>query len=344
MPARWIAILTVIIVILLAVVGGFVLDWAILRAIWSADSAQACRDIANSGACWSVIAARFWQLLYGFYPAEEYWRVNTVFILFALTMTPILTTRVPGRRFALFALLVPFPILSFFLLQGLPGSLLPLVVTAKWGGLTLTLLISVTAMIASLPVGVILALARQSRMRVISLIATGFIETVRGVPLITILFMASAMFPLFMPEGVSVNELVRALVGVSLFSSAYMAEVIRGGLQALPKGQYEAASSLSIGYWRSTHLVILPQALNIMIPGIVNTFIGLLKDTSLVSIIGLFDLLLIGKTAVVDAKWLGLEYEMYIVLAIMYLIMCSSMSFYSRRLEAKSPTALTGRR
>ncbi|MHA1537713.1 MAG: amino acid ABC transporter permease [Alphaproteobacteria bacterium] len=219
-------------------------------------------------------------------------------------------------------------------------EVLPFVETSRWGGLMLTLVIAVTGIVASLPLGIVLALGRRSNMPVIRTICIVFIEFWRGVPLITVLFMASVMFPLFLPEGVTFNQLLRALIGVALFSSAYMAEVIRGGLQAIPKGQYEAADAMGLSYWSSMRLIILPQALKIVIPGIVNTFIGLFKDTTLVSIIGLFDLLNIVQTGLTDANWLApnVPYTGYVFAAFGFWIFCYSMSRYSQMMERKLDT------
>jgi general L-amino acid transport system permease protein len=219
-------------------------------------------------------------------------------------------------------------------------SVLPYAETSKWGGLMLTLVVALTGIVASLPLGIVLALGRRSHMPIIRTLSIVFIEFWRGVPLITVLFMASVMFPLFLPEGVTFNQLLRALIGVALFSSAYMAEVVRGGLQAMPKGQYEAADALGLSYWKSMRLIILPQALKIVIPGIVNTFIGLFKDTTLVGIIGLFDLLGVVQTGLTDANWLApnVPYTGYVFTAFMFWIFCNGMSRYSQHMERKLDT------
>jgi general L-amino acid transport system permease protein len=219
-------------------------------------------------------------------------------------------------------------------------GVLPYVETSKWGGLMLTLVVALTGIVASLPIGIVLALGRRSNMPIIRTISVVFIEFWRGVPLITVLFMASVMFPLFLPEGVTFNQLLRALIGVALFSAAYMAEVVRGGLQAIPKGQYEAADALGLSYWKSMRLIILPQALKIVIPGIVNTFIGLFKDTTLVGIIGLFDLLGVVQAGLTDSKWLApnVPYTGYVFTAFMFWIFCYGMSRYSQHMERKLDT------
>ena len=309
-------------------------QWAFIDSLWAGESNKDCRGIA--GACWVLVPKRFGQYIYGFYPEPERWRVNLTFILFFLNLLPVLSDRVPGRTFAALFLVFGFPVVAFILLHGAFG--LEVVPTHKWGGLALTLVFASVAILFSLPIGILLALGRRSEMPVVRTICVAFIELWRAVPLITVLFMASFVLPLFTPEGVNANELLRALIGFTMFSSAYMAEVVRGGLQALPKGQTEAAQALGLNYWKSMQLIILPQALKIVIPGIVNTFIALFKDTALVSIIGLFDLLLVARSAVTDPKWLGLEHESYIFAAVIYFVFCFSMSRYSLWLERKLDT------
>ncbi|MGE4219374.1 MAG: amino acid ABC transporter permease, partial [Alphaproteobacteria bacterium] len=310
------------------------IDWAFVSAVWEGHSNRDCQGI--DGACWAVIEVRFDQFIYGFYPVAERWRVNLTFVLFLLNLVPILSDRVPGRSYAIVWIVTGFPLLAYYLLHG--GLGLPVVETHRWGGLMLTLVLASVAILLSLPFGILLALGRRSNMPIIRIACIAFIELWRAVPLITVLFMSSFMLPLFMPEGVNFDELVRALVGFTMFASAYMAEVVRGGLQALPKGQNEAARALGLSFWQSMRLIVLPQALKIVIPGIVNTFIGLFKDTSLVSIVGLFDLLLVAKATVTDARWLGLEHEAYIFVALIYFIFCFSMSRYSLWLERRLDT------
>ena len=214
----------------------------------------------------------------------------------------------------------------------------PLVETRLWGGLFITLVIATVGIVASLPLGILLALGRRSHLPVVRAICVVFIEVWRGVPLITVLFMASNMFPLFMPEGVNFDKLLRALLGVAIFAAAYMAEVVRGGLQAIPKGQYEAAAAMGLGYWRTTALVVLPQALRIVIPGIVNNFIGLFKDTTLVLVIGLFDFLGMAQAASSDTHWIGYMTEGYVFTGVGFWIFCFGMSRYSQRLERRLHT------
>jgi general L-amino acid transport system permease protein len=250
-------------------------------------------------------------------------------------IVPLLFGRGRARSWAVGLFLLVFPVVAFILLYG--GLGLTVVPTNKWGGMMLTLVIAVSGITASLPLGVLLALGRRSDMPAIRNLCIVFIEFWRGVPLITVLFMASVMFPLFLPEGVTFNQLLRALIGVALFSGAYMAEVVRGGLQAIPKGQYEAAAAMGLTYWQSTRLIVLPQALTIVIPGIVNSFISLFKDTSLVLIIGLIDFLQSIQTGMQDTTWAAPNIPMtgYIFAAFTYWIFCFGMSRYSVWLEGK---------
>jgi general L-amino acid transport system permease protein len=313
------------------------LDWAILSANWQAGtSREACVDPTTGsieGACWTMVRARFGQFLYGFYPIDERWRVDLALALQFAGIAALLIERVPGKPYAALFLFVVYPVLAYVLLFG--GFGLPEAETRLWGGLMLNIVLGSVGIVASLPIGIVLALGRRSRMPVIRLLCTAFIEFVRGVPLISVLFMASVMLPLFLPEGVTFDKLVRAMVGIALFSAAYMAEVVRGGLQAIPKGQYEGAMALGLNYWKMMGLIILPQALRIVIPGIVNTFIGLFKDTTLVTIIGLFDLLGIAQAATRDAEWAGLGKEGYVAIAVGFFVFCFAMARYSIYLERK---------
>ena len=307
------------------------LRWLVLDATVSGDTKEAC---TAGGACWTVVKVRFGQLLYGLYPTGEQWRVLLTGGLLLAVCVPFFIKRMPQKALYAIFLLFFFPVVAKTILMG--GDLgLELVETPAWGGLFLTLVISIVGITASLPIGILLALGRRSEMPIIRTLCVVFIEIVRGVPLVTVLFMASVMLPLFFPPGWSVNQLIRALIGVSLFSGAYMAEVIRGGLQALPRGQTEAAMAVGLGYWQTMGLVILPQALRLVIPGIVNTFIGLFKDTSLVTIMGLYDLLGIAKLIVASPQWLGLDAELYIAAGFGFWIFCFAMSRYSQNLERR---------
>ena len=316
-----------------------IVQWTILDADLFGESRDAC---TSGGACWVFINVRLNQFLYGFYPAEEYWRLNLAFVLLIGSIIWLVLPRTPFKGWMAIFLLVVFPVIAYFLLYGNSFGLMQ-VETHLWGGLSLTLVLAVVGIVASLPLGILLALGRQSEMPIVRSVCIIFIEIWRGVPLITVLFMASVMLPLFFPEDMSFDKLLRALIGITLFQSAYMAEVIRGGLQAIPKGQYEAADALGLGYWQKMILIIMPQALKLMIPGIVNTFIALFKDTSLVLIIGLFDLLAIGQAANQDPKWIGYSTESYIFVALMFWVFCFSMSRYSMHLEHKLHTGHSNR-
>ena len=309
------------------------LQWAVLQADWTGSSRADC---TGEGACWVFIRERFSQFMYGFYPQELRWRVDLTVWLAVIGAAPLFVPVMP-RKLLYGLLLLAYPLLAFWLLHG--GFLgLSEVETSQWGGLMLTLVIAAVGIAGALPLGILLALGRRSHMPAIRVICVTFIEFWRGVPLITVLFMSSVMLPLFLPEGLSIDKLLRALIGVILFQSAYIAEVVRGGLQAIPKGQYEAAAAMGLGYWRMMGLVILPQALKLVIPGIVNTFIALFKDTSLVIIIGLFDLLNSIKQATTDPAWLGMATEGYVFAALVFWIFCFGMSRYSMRLERKLDT------
>lgn len=310
------------------------IQWIFIDADWVGDSRDAC---TSGGACWVFINNRLDQFLYGFYPEAEHWRVQTAFILLIGSIIWLVMPQTPKKGLVAALLLVVYPVVAFFLLYGDIFGL-ETVETHLWGGLSLTLVLAVVGIVASLPLGILLALGRQSEMPIVKSVCVIFIEIWRGVPLITVLFMASVMLPLFFPEGMSFDKLLRALIGITLFQSAYMAEVIRGGLQAIPKGQYEAADALSLGYWQKMILIIMPQALKLMIPGIVNTFIALFKDTSLVLIIGLFDVLAIGQAANQDPKWIGYSTESYLFVALLFWVFCFSMSRYSQQLERQLHT------
>jgi len=309
-------------------------SWAIINADWVGSHRDDC---SSSGACWVFIYVRLEQFIYGFYPSAEQWRVNIVFAMLAATLVALAFERIGYKKYTAIFAFTAFPVISFYLLVG--GAFgLEKVDTHQWGGLMLTLILAVIGIVAALPFGVLLALGRRAKLPVIRSLCTVFIEVWRGVPLITVLFMASVMLPLFMSHGAETDKLMRALIGIIMFQSAYMAEVVRGGLQAIPKGQYEAAEALGLNYAKQMGLIILPQALKIMIPGIVNTFIALFKDTSLVLIIGLFDLLAIVQSALADPKWLGYSIEGYLFVALVFWVFCFSMSRYSQNLEQKLNT------
>jgi general L-amino acid transport system permease protein len=311
-----------------------IMDWAVINADWVGATRDAC---SRDGACWVFISVRWEQFMYGFYPETELWRPRLFFATLALFIGLLMYEKTPKRGwlFMFFVNIYPF-IIGALLYGGVFG--LEVVETHKWGGLLVTLIIALVGIVVSLPIGIVLALGRRSEMPIIRSISTIYIEAWRGVPLITVLFMASVMLPLFLSEGSETDKLIRALIGVVMFSAAYMAEVVRGGLQAIPKGQYEAADALCLSYWKKMRLVILPQALKITIPSIVNTFIGLFKDTSLVLIIGMFDVLGIGQAANTDPEWLGFAIESYVFVALVFWVFCFGMSRYSIYLENKLHT------
>ena len=310
------------------------LDWFIFDSVFDAGSRNECWE-KGDGACWSVVVVRFSQLVYGFYPEHLRWRVDTAFILLFVALGPILYDKVPFRRYLIGFSLI-YPVVAFFLLWG--GMGLEHVESSKFGGFMLTVLIGVTGIGASLPLGILLALGRRSDLLVLKVICICFIEFIRGVPLITLLFVASTLLNYFLPPGTYFDLLLRVLIMVTLFAAAYLAEVIRGGLQAIPKGQFEAAMAQGLSYWKMMGLVVLPQAMKISIPGIVNTFIGLYKDTTLVVIIGLLDPLGLSQSILADSKWQGLSTEIYIFIAIFFFLSCFGMSGYSIYLENKLHT------
>jgi general L-amino acid transport system permease protein len=333
-------IITVLTIYFLYLIIPPLLNWIFLDAVFVADSRDDCRAIASAageelGACWAFIGKRFQLFVYGFYPVEERWRVDLSFIMMMAALIPVLFDNVPHRKLGLWYSLIAPVIICWLLIGGMGLTSVP---TDKFGGLMLTMVIGVTGIVGSLPIGIALALGRQSDMPALRMICVGFIEFIRGVPLITLLFVASTMLNYFLPPGTTFDLLLRVLIMVTLFSSAYIAEVIRGGLQAIPKGQIEAADSMGLKYWQSMRLIILPQALKISIPGIVNTFIGLYKDTTLVIIIGLFDPLGMGRASLADTKWQGLSTEIYVFVAIFFFVSCFSMARYSLYLEKKLHT------
>ena len=310
------------------------LDWFILDANFVGNSKEDC---TGDGACWVFIKVWFNRFMYGLYPDAEQWRINTAFlILFATVGVSFFVSEKLKKYFILFLLFI-FPFLGIKLISG--GSFgLEYVESAAWGGLSLTFIISAFAILFCFPIGVILALGRRSSLPAIKYISIGFIELWRGVPLITVLFMSAVMFPMFLPDGTFIDKLIRVLIAITLFEAAYMAEVVRGGLQALPKGQYEAAKSLGMGYWRMNALIILPQALKLVIPGIANTLLALVKDTPLIFVVGLMELAGMIGLAKTNPKWLGMAMEGYVFAGLVFWIICYAMSRYSQNLEKKLKT------
>ncbi len=301
--------------------------WALIDSSWTTTGAE-CK--AAGGACWSIVTKNLRFIIFGFFPYEWQWRpLLAMIILFSLLI--VSRNRRYWKKWLGYAWLIGLFLMGLLLKGGLFG--LPSVESTKWSGLPLTLLLSVFGLTAAYPLGVLLALGRQSRMPAIKALSVVYIETIRGVPLISLLFMSSVMFPLFLPEGITINNILRAQVAIILFTAAYIAEVVRGGLQAISRGQYEAAESLGLNYYQKMRLIILPQALKIVIPPSVGILISAFKDTSLVVIIGLFDLLKTTQATLSDPRWMGFSVEAYIFIALIYFTGCFSMSSYSRRLE-----------
>ncbi|MET3854649.1 amino acid ABC transporter permease [Rhizobium sp. OAE497] len=334
-------VLTVIAIAALAWVLPHMINWLFIQAVWTGTDRTFCATTVQggtqpdgwSGACWAFVNAKLDQFVYGRYTLDERWRPTLVFIMFAALLTPMLIPSMPRKGLNALLLFVALPLVSIWLLYG--GFGLEIVETPLWGGLLVTLVVSFVGIAVSLPFGIILALGRRSQMPVVKMVCVIFIEVIRGIPLITVLFMASVMLPLFLPQGWNVDKLIRAVIGVSIFASAYMAEVIRGGLQAIAKGQYEGADSLGLGYWQKMRLIILPQAIKLVIPGIVNTFIGMFKDTSLVSIISMFDLLGIVRLNFSDGNWASAVTPLtgLIFAGFVFWIFCFGMSRYSVFME-----------
>jgi general L-amino acid transport system permease protein len=313
-----------------------VVRYLFVDAVWSAPDGALCRQ-PGRGACWAFIAQKWPFFMYTSYPLDQRWRVDTTLVIGTLLIVWLLWPGLPKKGLGSLLFFVVYPVVAFFLLVGLPLAGLPYVDTSLWGGVFVTLLIAVVGIVFSLPAGVILALGRRSRMPIVRLMSVIFIEFVRGVPFITVLFMANTMLPLFVPPYLSPDRLLRPLIGVALFSAAYMAEEVRGGLQAMPRGQYEGAMALGLNYWRMMGLVVLPQALTLVIPGIVNNFIGLFKDTTLVAIVGIADFLEAIEKQGRDVAWTGptIPATGYIFAAVFYFVFCYGMSRYSLYMERK---------
>ncbi|NHT78715.1 amino acid ABC transporter permease [Rhizobiaceae bacterium CRRU44] len=323
------------------------LNWLFIQAVWTGADRTVCTTAAQggiqpdgwSGACWAYVNDRFIQFMFGSYPRDQLWRPLLVLAIAIAILIPFLMPKVPRKGLNTILLLIVLPIIAYVLLLG--GRFgLSYVETSLWGGLMVTLILSFVGIAVSLPLGIVLALGRRSEMPIVKTACVVFIEFIRGVPLITVLFMASVLLPMFLPPGTNFDKFLRALVGVSIFAAAYMAEVIRGGLQAIPKGQYEAADALGLNYFHKTTFIILPQAIKLVIPGIVNTFIGLFKDTSLVTIISMYDLLGIVKASFGDSGWSTPVTPMtgLIFAGFVFWIFCFGMSRYSAFVERRLDT------
>jgi general L-amino acid transport system permease protein len=306
------------------------IDWALVRAVWSPGNAALCRAASGAGACWAFVAEKYRFILFGTFPADQHWRPALVIaILIGLYALSALGALRRARLVSCW--LAGLVFIGVLMWGGLFG--LSYVDNERWGGLTLTLLLATFGLAFAFPLSILLALGRRSEMPLVSWFSTAYIELIRGVPLISVLFMASVMLPLFLPPGVSIDKLLRAQLAMVLFAAAYLAEVVRGGLQAIPRQQQEAAQALGLSYWQRTRYVILPQALRIAIPPLVNTFIGFFKDTSLVVIIGLFDFLTTIKVSLAEPAWTGFGVEAYLFAALGYFLFCYPMSRYSQALE-----------
>src|SRR5215472_1081126 len=320
-------ILTIGALYLLAVIIPPVVRWAVVDAVWHGETGRACR---GGGACWAFIEEKGRFILFGRYPYAEHWRPLFTVVIFIAMILASCDRRLWGRRLAVLWL-AGLAAVGVLMWGGVLG--MAYVEASLWNGLPLTLILATIGIVFAFPLAILLALGRRSRLPAVRAICVGYIELVRGVPLITVLFMASVMLPLFLPTGVTIDKLLRAQVAFILFAAAYLAEIVRGGLQAIPRGQYEAADSLGIGYWQRTRLIVLPQALAMVIPPLVNSFIGGFKNTSLVIIIGLFDLLNTANNALADPNWQGFATESYVFVAAIYWSFCFFMSRYSQMLE-----------
>ncbi len=324
-------LLTVVLAVVLVAVLRALVDWALVESVWSAPNGRACQA-AGSGACWAFLGVWSRFILFGRYPFDAQWRPAVVLVLFIALLLASTTPRLTARP--LLALWVAWVVAALVLMLGGVFGL-ELVTTDLWNGLPLTMILAVVGLAVAFPLAVVLALGRRSTLPAVRALCVAYIELIRGVPLVTVLFMASVMLPLFLPQGVTIDKLMRAQAGFILFYAAYLAEVVRGGLNAVPRGQDEAADALGLTYAKKLRFVILPQALTISIPALVNIFIAGFKDTTLVAIIGLFDLLATAGTAITDPNWRGFYVEAYAFVAVIYFAFCNFMSRYSTRLERR---------
>jgi len=328
------AILSLLVIFVLIKFVPPLLNWFIFDADFIGTKKEDC---TSGGACWVFVKVWLNRFVYGMYPDAEQWRINAAFLILFFLVGASFFVPVKFKKYFLGFLLFIYPIIGLKLIGG--GDFgLKYVETGAWGGLSLTFIVSAFALILCFPIGMFLALGRRSNLPAIKYSSIGFIELWRGVPLITVLFMSAVMFPMFLPDGTYVDKLIRVLIAITLFEAAYMAEVIRGGLQALPKGQYDAAKSLGMGYWRMHFLIILPQALKLVIPGIANTFLALVKDTPLIFVVGLLELAGMVNLAKTNPKWLGMAMEGYVFAGLVFWVICYAMSRYSQNLETKLST------
>jgi len=326
------SLLTVVVLMLLWQLVPPFFRWAFIDSVWNTP-AEVCRDI--EGACWSIIPRNISFIFFGFFPDGEQWRPGLAMALM-LGLVIFSRNRKHWKKSLGIYWTIGLIVMGTLMYGGVFG--MQVVETARWSGLPLTFMLALFGMVAAYPLGVFLALGRQSRMPAIKTLCVVYIEMIRGVPLISLLFMSSVMFPLFLPEGVTIDKVLRAQVAIILFTAAYIAEVVRGGLQAMPRGQFEAADSIGLNYNQTMRLIILPQALKIVIPPSVGILLSAFKDTSLVVIIALYDVLKTTKVTLSNPKWTGYSTEAYIFLAVLYFICCYAMSNYSRKLEKELHT------
>src|SRR5882757_483007 len=310
-------------------------QWGFWNAIWIVSDSQtsACRAIRGIGACWAVIPEKYRFILFGTYPFNEQWRPALATLIF-IALFFVSSRRSFWRKELVLVWAAALVLIGLLMWGGIFG--LSYVSQDRWGGLPVTLILATFGLAFGFPLGIVVALGRRSKLPAIRSLCVLYVELIRGVPLISLLFMASVMFPLFMPDGVNIDKLLRAQIAFVLFAGAYLAEVVRGGLQAVPRGQHEAAEALGLSYWKKNGLIILPQAIRHVIPPLVNTFIAFFKDTSLVLIIGIFDLLTTAKTAIIDPAWQSFSVEVYLFVGLIYFTFCFAMSRYSRSLEAQA--------
>jgi len=328
-------VISLLLILVLAKASVSLVQWGYWNAIWTVPDNQTniCRAIRGVGACWAVIPEKFRFILFGTFPFDQQWRPALAILTF-IALFFVSSRRNWWRKELLAVWAAALVVIGLLMWGGIFG--LSYVSQDRWGGLPVTLILATFGLAFGFPLGILVALGRRSKLPAIRSLCVLYVELIRGVPLISLLFMASVMFPLFMPDGVNIDKLLRAQVAFVLYAGAYLAEVMRGGLQAIPRGQHEAADALGLSYWRKNGLIVLPQAIRHVIPPLVNTFIAFFKDTSLVLIIGIFDLLTTAKTAIIDPAWQSFSVEVYLFVGLIYFAYCFAMSRYSRSLEAQS--------
>jgi general L-amino acid transport system permease protein len=327
-------VITLLLLALLVKAAVSFVQWGIWDAIWTVpgNDTSACRAARGVGACWAVIPEKYRFILFGTYPYGDQWRPALAMLVF-IALFYVSSLRFFWRKELVLIWAAALSLIGLLMWGGIFG--LTFVAQDRWGGLPVTLVLATFGLAFGFPLGILVALGRRSKMPAIRSLCVLYVELIRGVPLISLLFMASVMFPLFMPDGINIDKLLRAQIAIVLYAGAYLAEVIRGGLQAVPRGQHEAGEALGLSYWQRHRLIILPQAIRHVIPPLVNTFIAFFKDTSLVLIIGIFDLLTTAKTAIIDPAWQAFSVEVYIFVALIYFAFCFAMSRYSRHLETQ---------